>query len=639
MTAVGGLDEVAGAPQGPRVSDDKRAAEVLVQVRATGPSGALDGVRAIRSTVRPGPPVKVYVTGPGGFQADANAVFQYIDGLLLAVALGVVFVLLVLVYRSPLLPVVVLLTAGLAVTVAGSVVYLLARAGVVTLNGQSQGILMVLVVGACTDYALLLVSRYRDELHHTAHPVDAMRAAYRGVVAPIIASGTTVGLALLCLLLSQLKATHGLGPIGAIGIGASMLSALTFLPAALVLLSRAAFWPVRPKFDSEVRKGGRWDRVAHWVARRARVVWPVVLVLLAIASGFLAQFHASGVRSEDAFLNHSDAVAGQQAVARHFPAGSDEPAMLITRGDRVDAVVSAAQSVPGVVSVTPVGPAGSPTEVDGRVMLSATLSDPPDSRAAIDTVHRLRDAVHVVSGAEAKVGGPTAVSADTRSTSERDRTIVIPVALGVILLVLFVLLRAVVAPLLMIATVVLSFAATLGVAALVFDHLLHFAGANPEVPLYAFVFLVALGVDYNIFLMSRIREEAARHGTREGIVRGLAATGAVITSAGVVLAATFGALALIPLLTLAEMAFLVGFGVLLDTFVVRSLFLPALSIHIGRPIWWPGSDRAGHPPKHLRDEPEDSYDSNDSNGAPELIGAHRAEESARPALHRAVGTW
>jgi len=560
---------------------DDQAAQVVVALDAADPADAVEDLRARLAAPPDG--LTVLVAGPAAQVADLKEAFGGIDGLLLLVAAAVVAVILVLVYRSPLLPLVVLLSGGFALGVASLAVYLLADRGVIDLNGQSQGILSILVFGAATDYALLLVSRFREQLRDTEDRYGAMRTAWRATVEPIAASAGTVVLGVLCLLFSDLDSNKGLGPVAAIGIGAALLASTTFLPAVLVLLGRSAFWPRRPVLGSpHPEAGGLWARVAGLVAARPRATWVVTALVLLVGVAFVPQLKASGTAQSDVFLGEVDSVAGQELLSRHFPGGSGAPTVVLARADRADAVAAAAE-VPGVSSVQRRDEAG------GLARLDVVLTDPADSEAAVATVQRLREAVRAVPGAEAKVGGPTATQLDTQRTSERDRLVIIPIVLVVIFLVLALLLRALLAPLLLIATVVLSFGATMGVSALVFNGVLGFPGADPVVPLFGFVFLVALGIDYNIFLMTRVREEARTSGTREGVLRGLRITGGVITSAGVVLAATFSALAVLPILFLAQIAFIVAFGVLLDTLVVRSLLVPALAVDIGRRIWWPSA--------------------------------------------------
>lgn len=618
---IGDLDQVTGSVSPPIVSDDGEAAQLFVPL-ATGDVD--DGVDALRAALDDALPdgTTAWITGPAGFTADLVHGFAGIDGLLLAVALLAVFIILVIVYRSPLLPILVLATASFALCVALLTVWWLAKAGVVVLNGQVQGILFILVIGAATDYALLYVARYREAIAEGARRWDATTRAWRGAFEPILASGGTVIAGLLCLLLSDLATNRALGPIASIGIAFAILSALTFLPALLALLGRVAFWPFIPKHpvamlpdDLTQPVKGFWPRQARLVARHARPVWIVCLVVLLAAGAGILQLKADGVPSSDLVLGQSEARDGQAVLGDHFDAGSGSPVYVLVDEDDLDpaaVVMDAASGVDAVavvsddaasgqaalkvtdgdVTLVAQGPPGTaapePTVKDGRVLLTGTLAEAADSAAAEDAVRALRaDLTDALGAGSAQVGGVTATDIDTNDTSIHDRTLIIPIVLAVILVILMLLLRAVLAPLLLIASVIVSFAAALGVAALVFTHVFHFPGADPAVPLYGFVFLVALGVDYNIFLMTRVREESMQHGTRPGILRGLVATGGVITSAGLVLAATFAALGVIPILFLAQIAFIVAFGVLVDTFVVRSLLVPAVSYDIGRRVWWP----------------------------------------------------
>lgn len=591
LTAIGdraknlaSFDGLAGDVIGPRPADDGKAAQLIVPLKPVG-SKLIGVVEELRASVREGLPagLTVYVTGPAGILGDFANAFGGIDGLLLVVTAVVVVLILLVVYRSPLLPLVVILNAGLALCLAVIVVYLLAHNDVLTLNGQSQGILFILVFGASTDYSLLLVARFREELHRHEDRWSSLRTAMKRSLEPIVASAGTVIIGLLCLLLSDLKSNQGLGPVAAIGIAASLIATLTFLPAVLALLGRSAFWPFRPRFDTVAhRENGLWQRVSALVGRRARATWIVTTLVLLVGIAFVPQLKANGVAQTDFFLNPVESVIGQDVLTKHFDGGTGSPVVVIVDQSAAREAVTMATAVKGVASVTP----SSGKVVDGKVELFATLKVPADSAEATVALRRLRTDLHPVGGA--LVGGVTAIQVDIQDTAKRDLRVIIPAVLLVIFLILALLLRALLAPLLLIATVVLSFAATLGVAALVFNHVLDFPGADPSVPLFAFVFLVALGIDYNIFLMTRVREESIRHGTREGALIGLSVTGGVITSAGVVLAATFAALAVLPILFLAQIAFLVAFGVLLDTLVVRSLLVPALTVDIGRAIWWPG---------------------------------------------------
>jgi RND superfamily putative drug exporter len=593
---LAGLNAVTGQVAGPVFSADGAAAELVVPLAAGGSEELQSIVGGIRGHVTAGlpPGVQVYVTGPAGFAADLVGAFAGIDGVLLLVAVAVVLLILIVVYRSPILPLLVLLSALFALALASGVVYALAGNGVLTLNGQSQGILFILVVGAATDYALLLTARFREELRERISRFAAMRHALARSAPAIGASGATVIAALLCLLASDLNSTSSLGPVGAIGIAAALAAALTFLPAVLVLLGWAAFWPRRPRYGSARPEGsGLWGRVAKGVGAHPRWLWVGATVPLIVLAAFLPTLKAGGTPQSAVFLNPVPAVTGQHIAENHFPGATASPAVIIGPAGQTGEMARTARSVPGIVSAAPIAPDGRPTRAGqaparagGHTQVQATLTGAPDSDVALATVRRLRAAEHqAVPGA--KVGGRSATTLDTQATAEHDRLIVIPLILATILLLLALLLRAVVAPLLLLATVVLSFAATLGVSALVFNHLLGFPGADPSVPLYGFVFLVALGIDYNIFLMTRVREETSRVGTRSGVRRGLAVTGGVITSAGVVLAATFAALSVIPLLFLAQIAFIVAFGVLLDTLLVRTVLVPALAYDLGRRIWWP----------------------------------------------------
>ncbi|TDU88562.1 RND superfamily putative drug exporter [Kribbella voronezhensis] len=536
--------------------------------------------------------LKVYVTGPGGVFADFVTAFGGIDGILLGVALAVVFVILLIVYRSPVLPIAVLLTAVFGLALAASVVYPLAKNNVIELNGQSQGILFILVVGAATDYSLLLVSRYKEELHDYESKYEAMRVAWRASIEPIAASAATVILGLLCLLLSQLGSTKGLGPVGAIGIAGALVSAMTFLPAILLAFGRRIFWPAIPRVDHVHAKdqvGGRklWGRVSGLVGRSPRKVWAVSALALIACGAFLPTFKAQGISQEDLFLNKVESVTGQEELAKHFDAGAGTPVQILTSEDQAARVVETAMKVDGVASASAsTAPGVPPKIVAGKVLVQATLKVPADSPDATKVVKHLRTELDQVSP-DVLVGGNTAINLDVMDASNRDLKVIIPAILAVIFVVLMLLLRSVVAAILLVVCNVLSFGATVGISALVFNHVFDFPGADASIPLYAFVFLVALGIDYSIFLMTRVREESIEQGTRPGILTGLAVTGGVITSAGVVLAATFSALGVVPILFLAQIAFMVGFGVLLDTTIVRSLLVPALSYDIGRTIWWP----------------------------------------------------
>ena len=600
VAAFGSIDGV-GDVVGPIPSSDGQALEVLVPVKASAEATTViaDLRKAAVQDVPSG--LTSYVTGPAALGVDFGAAFGGIDGILLLVALLVVFVILLVVYRSVLLPVLVLFTSAFALTGSILIVYLLAKADIITVTGQSQGILSILALGAATDYSLLLVARFREALITHRLPWDAMRVALRVAVEPIAASAATVILGVLCLLLSGLNSNRGLGPVAAVGIFFALLAALTALPALLVLFGRTAFWPFRPKFvetadgvEAPTTPSRLWGAVGRLVSRRPRAVWITSVLLLGAAALGLLQLQANGVPQTDLLLSQSDSVDGQKLLAKHFDAGSGSPIYIVAKQDQADRVVALAENTRDIADATvytgasgaPGAPAAPPKVVDGTVLIEATLSVQADSDAAEHAVTTLRDRLPAVDPT-AKVGGVTALALDSNLTATEDLRVIIPVVLLVVLIVLMLLLRSIAAPLLLIGTVVLSYAATLGVSALVFNHLLGFPGADPSVPLFGFVFLVALGVDYNIFLMTRVREESLKLGTRPGIVRGVQATGGVITAAGIVLAATFSALQVIPILFLVQISFIVAFGVLLDTILVRSLLVPALSYDLGRRIWWP----------------------------------------------------
>ncbi|MFE5922064.1 MMPL family transporter [Streptomyces sp. NPDC056468] len=601
MGALAGEPGVVGRPSPALLSDDRRAIQAVVQLEPDLGEDLPLALDAVREAAQGVPGAAAQIAGPAASQADLSDAFAGIDGLLLGVALGAVLLILLLVYRSVLLPFLIILGSVFALGLACAVVYALAERDVVRVDGQVQGILSILVIGAATDYALLLAARFREELAVRKDRAAAAMAAVRRSFGAITASAATVALGLLALLASDLTNNRALGPVGAIGIVCAVLSTLTFLPAVLALLGRTAYWPSRPKPTAQSAPGsGVWRRVAATVDGRPRRVWLVTALVLAVFAAFSPSLSAKGVPLDEIFVNDAPSVAAQKELGEHFPGGSGNPAVIITDADRTAEVTAAAEDTEGVAAAGAVSAsgrpgAGEPLVVDGRVRIDATLEAAADSDTAKATVERLRENVHAVSGAGALVGGYTAQQYDTQQTSARDRTVIVPVVLAIILLILMLLLRSLLVPVLLVATVALNFLATLGVSALVFEHLLGFSGTDASVPLYGFVFLVALGVDYNIFLMSRVREEALVHGSRQGVLRGLTTTGGVITSAGVVLAATFAALMVIPLAFLVQIAFIVAFGVLLDTLVVRSLLVPALVIDIGRRAWWP-NDLARHGP-------------------------------------------
>jgi len=528
-----------------------------------------------------------YVTGAGGLIGDLFGAFGDLDSTLLLTTLGVVAFILIIVYRSPILWILPLLSAVFALSTAGGVIYLLAKNNVIDVSGQSQGILSVLVLGAGTDYALLLISRYREELHHHASRIDAMRAAYKGTFEPIVASGSTVSLGLLVLLLSDLSGNRGLGPIGAIGVVVAVITMVTLLPAFLVLFGRWVFWPRIPRFDdADTQLTGTWAKIGKVVERRPRRAWVFTGLLLVVLAAFSTTLKTDGLSTSESFTGNPESVVGQKLLLNHFPGGEGDPTKVILKNELIPVVSEKLRSVDGVTAVAPEANAAGVIVKDGLSILNVTLSTAPDSRESRDRIPAIREAVKSIDKS-ILVGGTTAVFYDTDVAARHDNRTVIPVVLLLITLILGLLLRSIVSAVLLLGTVVLSYFATLGVCALVFNHIFGFAGADASFPLFAFIFLVALGIDYNIFLMTRVREEAEKLGTRKGVIKGLTVTGSVITSAGIVLAATFGVLGILPLVFLAELGFAVALGVLLDTIIVRSILVPALVHQIGPKVWWP----------------------------------------------------
>ncbi|KQX60910.1 MULTISPECIES: MMPL family transporter [unclassified Streptomyces] len=570
---------------------DPRAAQIYVPITMDekGWERIAPAVDSIRDVVGDGGAgLAVHITGPGGTSADFSEAFEGIDSTLLLAAMGVVVIMLLITYRSPTLLVVPVLAVVAALFTAQALIYFLAEYAGLTVNGQSAGILTVLVFGAGTDYALLLVARYREELRRHEDRHEAMALALHRAGPAVLASGATVVLSMLMLLAAEMNSTRGLGPVAAIGVAVALLAMMTLFPALLVICGRWIFWPAIPHFgSSDPTEHGVWARTGRGIARRPRMVWAVTALVLAVCSLGLIQLRAEGIGNADAFTGTPDSITGQKVSAKYFPAGSGDPLVVIADQGRAGQVRRAVAGTEGVVPTSLAVPAGTKPVHDGQVLFEATMTDPADSEAAKQTVERVRDAVHEVPDADAKVGGGTAALLDMDKATTHDNLLIIPLVLAVVLLILCALLRALIAPLLLVGTVILSFAAALGLSALAFRHLFDYAGESTDFPLFVFVFLVALGIDYNIFLTTRIREEAARQGTRQGVVTGLAATGSVITSAGLVLAGTFAALATLPMVAFAEIGFAVALGVLLDTFIVRSVLVTSLFLDIGPKIWWP----------------------------------------------------
>jgi RND superfamily putative drug exporter len=580
---LGSVARIDGPISPPVISTDGQAAEVVVPLDP-GPNGwkqssaVVDKMMAIAEG-QPG--LAVHLTGPAGFAAASSDVFKGIDTTLLYGTMLIVIIILLITYRSPSLWLLPIVSAGVALTTAEAVIYGAARHGL-TVNAMSVGILTVLVFGAGTDYALLLVARYREELRRTEDRHRAMQVALRRAAPAIIASASTVILGLLCLTFAETNSTSGLGPVAAIGVAVALATMLTLLPALLVTVGRWIFWPVRPGFGSaEPTATGPWARVGRRIARHPRRVWITTAFGLGVLALGVTNFHADGLTNSQSYRGRPEAIVGQDVLAAHFPAGVGSPVIVIADSGSAPAVQRAFTATNGIAAVV------APVNAGGKVFLQGTLSPPPDSQAAYRVIDQLRANVGRIPGADAQVGGGTAINLDVERAAAHDRNLIIPIVLVVVFVILVLLLRALVAPIMLIGTVVLSLLAAMGFSAQVFTHVFGFAGADAALPLYAFVFLVALGIDYNIFLMSRVREESKRQGTHLGTLSGLAATGGVITSAGFVLAGTFAVLSTLPLTTFTEIGFIVAFGVLLDTIIVRSVLVTALNLELGERLWWP----------------------------------------------------
>jgi RND superfamily putative drug exporter len=571
--AVTSADRQALLLSFPVAADDKHASAIVKQIKARladTPAG-----------------LAVAVTGSAGALADGDEVFGGVETTLLLAAAGVVAVLLLITYRSPVLWVVPLVCVGLASQLASGLVYLLARFAGVPVADSSRGIMVVLVFGAGTDYALLLIARYREELRRHADRYAAMAMAWRRSFPAILASAATIGVGLLCLLFAQVNAARGMGPVAAAGIIVTFAVVTTLMPILLVLLGRWLFWPFIPRYSPGADPGivaqhGIWHRLAERIGRRPRPVWTVTALVLAVLTLGVFGLRFT-VPADQIYTKPVDSVAGQLLIAAHYPQGTSYPARILAAAGSADRVVASAAAVPGVSVARQVD-----LSADGRwVRIDAVLTDPADSAAAEATVDRLRTAVHAVPGADALISGQTATTIDVRRAADHDNALVMPLILVAVLVVLVLVLRALVAPVLLVASVVLSYAAAMGAAAWVLQALGH-RYMDPTLPLWTFLFLVTLGVDYTIFLMTRAREEVGKVGHRAGILSALTVTGAVITSAGTVLAATFATLTVLPAVTPLQVGLIVALGVLLDTAVVRTLLVPTLAIDVGTRFWWPG---------------------------------------------------
>ncbi|MEE6309684.1 MMPL family transporter [Plantactinospora veratri] len=592
-----------GGRVGPPVTaPDGRAALVAVPLAAERPvDETIDRVTEVRAIAADGLPagLTAQVTGGAGFQADIASSFSGANVTLLAITVLVVAALLLVTYRSPWLWLVPLGAVGLADLVTNSVLALLSREAGLRLDPSTIGIVDVLVFGAGTNYALLLIARYREELRRHDDRREAMRRSLRSAGPAIAASATTVVLSLLTLLAAPLTTNRSLGVAGAIGISVAALFGLVVLPAALVVCGRGLFWPFVPRPGQPVRQQGIWARAGSLVARRPRTITALSLVFLAVLAAGIADARLGLSRSEQ-FRVQAESIEALETLSRHFPAGAADPTVVVARADRQAEVLAAVTGTPGVVQARPA------EQGDGLVAVDVVLAAEPDSRASYDTIEALRTAVHAVPDADALVGGAVAANLDTRTASIDSLRTVVPLVIGVVSVILVLLLRALVAPLVLVGTVVATYFAALGIGNLLFVHVLDYAALDTEVPLLSFLFLVALGVDYNIFLSTRAREEAVEQGTRRGVLTALAATGGVITSAGILLAAVFAVLGVLPLVTLTEIGIIVGVGVLLDTLLVRTLLVPAIATLFGERFWWPGRPHRGGPAELARPDPDGS---------------------------------
>ncbi|MFE1949381.1 MMPL family transporter [Streptomyces sp. NPDC059524] len=581
VTAVDAKLDLVAPPRG---VPSKAGDTLMYPVASTGPGideKARDAfVGDVRDLAHDTGGLNVEVGGPGALATDASEVYQSLDGPLLYTTVAVVALLLVLIYRSPFLWLVPLAVAGVADFLSMGVAYGLHQAFGTTISGQSSGVMTILVFGAGTDYALLIVSRYREELRRVQRPYDAMRAALRGCGPAVLASSGTVAAGLLCLLAADLNSSRGMGPLGAVGVLCALVAMLTLLPAVLVLLGRRVFWPLVPAFGSEPKqRRSLFSAMGSSAGRRPLAVLGAGAVLLgALALGVLNL--PGSLKQEDSFTDKPDSVTAMRTLAAAYPDRSAQPITVIAPAGDADRAVAAARTTPGVAEVR-AGRSGA-----GWTEISVTADAAPQTAAETRTIEALRDRLD---GQGAYVGGPSAEQLDLKDTNARDRLVVVPIVLAAVLLILVALLRSLVAPLLLLVAVVAVWGASLGIAGLVLEPLFGFSGTDPGLGLLSFVFLVALGVDYGIFLMHRMREEVlGGQETGAAALTALRTTGGVIASAGLVLAATFAVLINMPLVQLVELGFVIAVGVLLDTFLVRTYLVTSASLALGRKVWWPG---------------------------------------------------
>ena len=620
QSTVPTLEGRVGAPV---ASADGKALAVTIPVLTPDNVDLGPPMTAITKVAQPGGVIdqnglSVYVGGAVALNYDANRAFSGLDTTLLLSAGAVVVLILLLTYRSPFLWFLPVLCAVFALQTAQAIMYLLVRHAGVVVSGQSGGILTVLVFGVGTDYALLLVARYREELHHFEDKHDAMRVALTRTGPAIVASALTVMLATLGLLVSQLASNVGLGKIGAIGVACALLAMTTLLPALLTIAPRGVFWPGVPRYGTEAHaRIGIWARVSRLVARAPRRIWISTAILLGVLGVGLLNLHSAQLTTTEAFVSHPASATAEGVRHVHYPDSGTDPVDILVNPGAVAQATAIVRADPGLAVS---GPGGlTTTPVGSKVLIEVQMAEASDTDAAYSTINRLRPALEAIPGADALVSGNSAVILDVQASARHDRDWVIPIVLAIAFVILIGLLRAVIAPVVLIASVVASFVAALGASVFVFETLFHQHHEDTSYPLFVFIFLVALGIDYNIFLMTRVREESLRIGTRPGIVKGVAVTGGVITSAGCVLAATFAVLATLPLTQFVQIGFAVAFGVLLDTMLVRSILVPALCYDIGPRIWWPSRLAAAT-------APPDPTPADQAPGAPISLGPTQDQE-------------
>ncbi|WP_407566574.1 MMPL family transporter [Streptomyces sp. 184] len=561
----------------------------------------LETVEEIREQLVADPPdgLSVELGGPAGIQADSEAVYEEVDGTLMYATAGIVTILLILTYRSPFLWLLPLICVGVASMSAMAVVYGLVQTFDLTVNSMSSGVMTVLIFGAGTDYALLLVARYREELRRTTDPQEAMLTAVRNCGPAILASSGTVAAGLICLLAADLNSSAGLGPVGAVGVVCALAVMTTLLPALMVLAGRRVFWPLVPAYGSEPKRRGFFDRMGSSVGRRpVAILAGGVLLLGALALG---AFNLPGnLKQEDAFTDKPESITAMEKVTDAFPEQGAQAIVVVANDAQADAALAAAQGVEGVASAE-IARSG-----NGYSEITVYASDPPQSSGEDRTIAGLRSELGAIDGADALVGGPSAEAMDLADANSSDRKLVIPLTLAAVLIILIALLRSLVAPLVLTVAVVASWGAAMGIGGLIFEPVMGYPGIGGELALLTFVFGVALGVDYGIFLLHRMREEATNGAdTRTAALTALRRTGGVIASAGLVLAATFAALATMPMVMMFELGFVVAVGVLLDTFLVRTYLVTSASWLLGKKVWWPGplSKREEGPPPDPDAEP------------------------------------